>query len=279
MLFVTGTKRSGTSMWMQILIAAGFDHLGQAFPGKWGESIRNANEGGFYESLLRQGVYYATNPDPRSGRFVKPGAAKGKVVKVFIPGVIRSDYSYIEKVLSTMRHWREYNASLKALWELEDEWKASKLDDGDLGERESIGERRARAGAVPPVLEWWFENYELLRDVSVRGYPFHMLTYDRLLRDPAGEIGPVLEWLGSGDVEAAVGAVQTKLRHQNRPECDDPRVDNEMARVFDDLYAAVDQEQQIPQALVGDMNKLHERLVTEWDKERLARMDRRKKHS
>ena len=105
-----------------------------------------------------------------------------------------------------------------------------------------------------------------------------MLTYDRLLRDPGGEIGPVLDWLGGGDLDKAVGAVQKKLRHQDRPVCDDPRVDPEMTRIFDDFYAAVDEEGQIPQSLVADMNQLHERLVRDWDKERLAILERRKRH-
>ena len=49
MIFVSGTKRSGTSMWMQVLKAAGFRILGKAFPRRWGETkLRAANEGGFY---------------------------------------------------------------------------------------------------------------------------------------------------------------------------------------------------------------------------------------
>ena len=52
MILVTGTKRSGTSMWMQILIAAGFTNFGSAFPANWGESIKEANSKGFFESKL-----------------------------------------------------------------------------------------------------------------------------------------------------------------------------------------------------------------------------------
>ena len=40
MLFVTGTKRSGTSMWMQVLRAAGLPVIGTEFPRDWGEVIR-----------------------------------------------------------------------------------------------------------------------------------------------------------------------------------------------------------------------------------------------
>ena len=35
MIIVTGTKRSGTSMWMQILAAAGLPVFGEAFPRSW----------------------------------------------------------------------------------------------------------------------------------------------------------------------------------------------------------------------------------------------------
>ncbi len=44
MLVVTGCKRSGTSLWMQILIAAGFPHIGKDF---WVESVQNGVEHGY----------------------------------------------------------------------------------------------------------------------------------------------------------------------------------------------------------------------------------------
>ena len=124
MIVVTGTKRAGTSMWMQILVAAGFPHVGTPFPGNWGESIRDANPAGFYESLLRQGVFHATNPDPRTGRFVRPSQVERHVVKVFVPGLVRTDFGYIGRVLATMRPWREYVASLRRLFAIEDAWRA-----------------------------------------------------------------------------------------------------------------------------------------------------------
>jgi len=34
-IVVTGTKRSGTSMWMQVLGAAGLPVVGDAFPADW----------------------------------------------------------------------------------------------------------------------------------------------------------------------------------------------------------------------------------------------------
>ena len=54
MMIVTGTKRSGTSMWMQILIGAGYPIIGEAFPMRWEHTIKAANPEGFYESHLRR---------------------------------------------------------------------------------------------------------------------------------------------------------------------------------------------------------------------------------
>lgn len=270
MIIVTGTKRSGTSMWMQVLRAAGYTVVGEAFPGRWGESIRERNPRGFYESRFRQGIFYATNPDPRTGRFVRPDAVEDHVVKVFVPGLLRSDWAFIGPVVATMRPWREYTASLQQLYATEARWRDAT---DDLGERDSASERRVREGVLPPALEWWFENYELVRDVSVRGYAFHMTTYDRLLRDPEGEIGGALEWLGGGDVERAVAAVEPGLRTVTAPAIEDPRIDGETADVFDRLYAAVDGGDGLTADFVAELNATHRRLVDRWDAERKARLD------
>ena len=274
MFIVTGTKRSGTSMWMQILQAAGIPVFGQAFPGRWGDSIRDANPKGFYESRFRMGLYYRSNPDPRSGEFVTPADLQGQACKVFVPGLIRSDFGYIERVLATMRPWREYAASLQRLYDMEAANTPAK--DDELGERDSASEKRVRQGRLPAALEWWFENYELVRDVTARRYPFHLLTYDRLLRDPAAEIGPVLEWLGAGDLDAALGAVDPGLRNFAATPYDDPRVDDEAAAVFDAFYEAVDQGADLPQTLVSEMNRIHLRLVKSWDQERAAELEKRR---
>ena len=39
-----------------------------------------------------------------------------------------------------------------------------------------------------PALRWWLETFSLVRDVATRGYPAHVTTYDRLLRDPLREV-------------------------------------------------------------------------------------------
>ena len=72
MVIVTGTRRSGTSMWMQLLQGAGFPAIGEAFPAQWATSIGEENPHGFWESQLRGGIYYATNPHPKTGTWLSP---------------------------------------------------------------------------------------------------------------------------------------------------------------------------------------------------------------
>ena len=66
---------------------------------------------------------------------------------------------------------------------------------------------RARAGGdetapperMPPALEWWAENFSLVRDISIRRYPVHAQSYDGLLRDPERVIRETIAWVGRGD--------------------------------------------------------------------------------
>src|SRR5690606_3556008 len=116
MIIVTGTKRSGTSMWMQILKASGLQLLGDAFPGRWGETIREANPDGFYESVYRRGINFQTNPHPQTGEYLHHDQTRDVAVKGFVPGLVRSDMAFITKVLATMRPWREYHHSVARLY-------------------------------------------------------------------------------------------------------------------------------------------------------------------
>lgn len=260
MIVVTGSKRSGTSMWMQVLAAAGFPVIGSAFLGRWEESIAAANPRGYFESRLRRGVYYATNPDPDTGAFLAPGATREHVVKVFVPGLVRSDMAYLHRVLATLRDWRAYGPSLARLHALEDRW----LDGRALLPGETEAQRAERAqrartarGTLPPPIEWWTETYELVRDVATRRYAFHLCTYERLLADPEAEIGKVLRWIGKGDLAAAVAAVAPPDRAPTR---DDGGLDAETAAFFDEVYAALHRHSALDRALLERMNVQHQRI-------------------
>lgn len=261
MIIVTGTKRSGTSMWMQILIAAGLPPFGDAFPRKWGDRIREANPAGFYESLLRLGIYYKTNPHPKTGTYFFPEQVEQHVVKVFIPGLVRSDRAFIGQVVATMRPWREYEASLLRLYAMEDA---------------KLPQMRRPPRRLPPALEWWAENFQLLRDIATRRYRVHVQSYDGLLRDPSKVIAEVIDWLGHGDANAAVEAVQPELRTQEKPESDS--IEPELATVFDELYAAIDRGDAVSSAFVEMLNETNIILAPRIaEQERAIALERRRR--
>lgn len=257
MILVSGTKRSGTSMWMQILQAAGIPILGKAFPRNWEKtSLKDANPDGFYESVLRNGIYYRTNPHPRTGKYFLPEHVTGYAVKVFVPGVVRSERSYIEFLLANVREWREYEASINRLHALE------------AGDREKQREAGAELPPdpfhFPPAYEWWMENFALVRDISLRKYPAMLQTYDDVLERPEVAVARVLEKAGAGNLDDALAAVRPDRRTQSRPESDS--VEPKLARVFDDLYAAVAESKGFSGALLRTLNDTNQALLPELTK-------------
>ena len=248
MLIVTGTKRSGTSLWMQILIAAGIPHFGEAFPRDWENTLKEANKEGFYESMLRAGIYYATNPHPKTGAYFFPEQVEGHCVKVFIPGLVRTDRAFIGQVIATVREWREHEAALLRLNAMEDADRAS-----------AGGDETAPPERMPPALEWWAENFSLVRDISIRRYPVHAQSYDGLLRDPERVIRETIAWVGRGDAEKALAQPKPERRTFQRPSSSS--VPSEVAEVFDELYAAIDQQRELPQSFLLKLNETNERLT------------------
>jgi hypothetical protein len=249
MIIVTGTKRSGTSLWMQILIAAGIPHFGEAFPRDWATTLKEANKEGFYESMLRAGIYYATNPHPKTGAYFFPEQVDRHCVKVFVPGLVRSDRAYIGRVVASVREWREHEASLQRLHAMED------------AERIEQGGQDAAPVRMPPALEWWAENFALVRDIWIRRYPVHAQSYDGLLRDPERVIRETLEWLGQGDAERALTAPKPQHRNFERPASSGDIIPAEAAEVFDELYAAIDQRRELTAPFLVKLNQTNELLV------------------
>jgi hypothetical protein len=247
MIIVTGTKRSGTSMWMQIMRSAGFPIFGEAFPRNWEKTIKSANPDGFFESSLRQGIYYRTNPHPKSGAFFRPEQVKRHAVKVFIPGLVRTDLAYIGKVVASVREWREYVRSIERMHAME------------LENRPEDKRDQPPPEYMPPALEWWGENFSLLRDIVTRGYPFHLQSYDGLLADPRGVLEKTFQWLGEGDLEEALGAVKPENRTQKRPEVD--VIEPKYAAVFDDLCRSIHEGTPLGPHFVKRLNDTHLQLL------------------
>lgn len=257
MIIVAGTKRSGTSMWMQLLAAAGFPPIGDAFPRNWGSTIKDANPAGFWESELRRGIFYATNPDPKSGAYLFPEQTRRHAVKVFIPGLIRTDRAFIDKVIATVRPWRQYVRSLGRLHEMERE--------AHRAQRRNDTETLPDPVYMSPVIEWWIENFSLVSDIVTRRYPFYMVAYDSVLADPDKTVRDVFEWLGDGDVEAAIEQVEPALRTQGEDTDDETTVEDvdlepELIEVFDALYEVVRTQEPLQQSFVDRLNEANQQL-------------------
>lgn len=253
MIIVTGTKRSGTSMWMQVLQAAGLAVIGEAFPLNWQNTLRDANPAGFYESLLRKGIYWETNP--YRGHYLDPESTRLHAVKVFIPGLIRTDRAFIHRVLGTMRHWREYDASVRRLYALGA--RASQ----DLGVDASAAELQPYR--VDPILEWWAENFSLISDVVTRRYPVHLTAYEETLRDPERVVSEAVRWLGSGNASKAVAVVKAETRTQVATQLENAPLDisTSVQETFDALYEHVLERRPLQPSFLGRLNDVHAELL------------------
>jgi hypothetical protein len=250
MLIVTGTPRSGTSMWMQILVAAGFEAIGEAFPGDWRELMSSANPDGYWESQLLGGVYYRTNPHPLTGAFLFPDQTNFHAVKILVPGLVRSDLAYVDRVIGTVREWRQFAVSRVRLRELYRE--QAGLEPHELILRHEL----------PPALEWWVDNFGLLRDIATRRYAAHVCSYQSLLEDPEAAIAEVLRWLGRGDQARAVEVVRPERQtvHASVPTPEHPEVDAEEIEVFDELYDLIHRGRALSAAFLVKLNDTDARL-------------------
>jgi hypothetical protein len=168
-------------------------------------------------------------------------------VKVFVPGVVRSERAYIERLVANVREWREYEASIQRLYAIERE-KVLQIDPN-----------APEYPIFPPAYEWWMENFALARDISIRKYPARLQSYDEVLREPATVIERIMAWIGTGDVAAAVAAVKPEHRTQTRPESES--VEPKYAKVFDDFYGAIASHEGLSGPLLATLNKTNRELM------------------
>ena len=227
MIIVTGTKRSGTSMWMDILQKAGLPILGEQFPVDWENKLKDANPGGFFESRLRDGINFTSNPDPNTGFYLSPSKHHGHAIKLFIPGLVRSDLAFVDRVIATIRPWREFSTSITRLRAIEDS-------------------HRPKDEPLPvyltPELEWWSENFALIKDLACRRYPIYMVSYDNVVTNPEKTIGEIINWIGAGNVTLATSAIKKEYRTQKKVTYTSHKaITPDIANLFDELYQRVDQ--------------------------------------
>lgn len=257
MLIVTGTKRSGTSMWMSALGAAGFEPIGKAFPGSWGKTIREANSGGFFESLLRHGVHHGTNPNPETGRYIHHADTKGMAVKIFAGGFVRTHRAFIDHVVMSVRPWREYVRSLTRLYAME-----------HAAAEERLGGTLTPRVLPRPELEWWFDNFTLLEDLERRQFQSRVVTYDNALSDPSRYVGDVVRQMG-GDVDAAIDTIEPKRRTQTSTPSDESspavfELSSKATETFDELYGALSECETLPPSLWRQMRKTQQEIAPQF---------------
>jgi hypothetical protein len=132
-------------------------------------------------------------------------------------------------------------------------------------------EARAKGGKTkkapvrfPPLLEWWHENFMLIRDIVTRRYRVHVQSYGGLLADPDAVVRQTIEWLGHGDADAAVGAVKPQNRTQKAAAKENPealQIEPEYEDVFELLYRTVDERQALTAELIGKFNGVNAKLL------------------
>ena len=254
MVVVTGTKRSGTSLWMQILGAAGLSRIGNAFPHDWETRLGHLNPQGFYESRYRSGINFLNNPHPITGDYLMPRETARQAIKIFIPGLLRTELVYLDRVIATMRDWRSYCLSRARLEH------AERNENAPDPEANDDDDRRFHPGYhLPAHLEWWLENYALLRDVMVRQYPFHLTTYERVTRAPEQELPWLFEWIGTGDWVSAISVVQRPRRREDAEIEHD--LDRDQIEVFDEVYRLADEGEPFSDAFLQRMDDMHAVLL------------------
>lgn len=245
MIIVSGTKRSGTSMWMHILATAGLPIIGERYPAGSDGLLREANPDGFFESQLVSGINFQTNPHPLTGSYLAPEATRQHAVKVFIAGLVRTDVAFIDRVVATVRDWRTHTVSVRRL--------------------DALTQAPADP-AMPPALSWWCDNYALIRDIAVRGYPVHVVSYDALLRDPVEQVAEVLDWLdleGLASAATAAAVISPPSRTADDRPADAqlaPRLAPAHLAVFDELYAVIDAGQPLTHRFIEMLNATDEAL-------------------
>lgn len=260
---VSGTRCSGASLWMQVLEAAGVRVLGKSPPRQPGVngSVRPSPDSAApetepapdpedaYDSFLRTGIYYRTNPHPVTGRYFVPDDVRGCAVKVATLGVVRTEGGYIEKLVANVLDWREYEATLSRLEARQDEARARE---------DPTAVPRFR---FPPAYQWWMENFALIRDIGLRRYPARLQTCTQIRENPVERIDQTLRWLG---LSTAFDPKWVDV-HEHLPEPEEAPysdvIEPDIEQVFDDLYAAIDAGTPLSSTLLAKLYETNAELM------------------
>jgi hypothetical protein len=232
-------------MWMQIMAAAGCTVVGEAFPMDWEERIKATNPRGFFETTLRLGINFTTNPDPHTGACIRPESSGDWVTKVMTVGVRRTERVYLDRVLVSVRRWSDYVASIQRMFVM------------DKGPEADTPMPSAERHAL-----WWFlEHQATIMDAEQRGYPLRLVSYEQTLAQPAQIVPEVLDWLGAGgDPQSAVAAVDPGLRTQHASAKLALDLPARWTDAFDELGARVQTREVMVQGWLEHMSEIRDEI-------------------
>jgi hypothetical protein len=239
MVVVSGTGRSGTSMWMQILKTAGLEIIGEKFPKNWESTLSKANPQGFYESSLLQGINFMTNPDPNTGEKIDPVIHRNFAVKVFSFGLRSTDRSYLGRTLFSLRDWRGFSESLERM--------------SNLSPNSGIPNQLELDSTIFHPAWWFCEVYDTLLDSAQRNYNILWTTFESAINSPSKAIERVC---GRLQIEVDLGtcaAVINKRLVNSVPNSENLDLPNNWIKAFDDLYNCIHQSCPINAALYNEL--------------------------
>ena len=115
-------------------------------------------------------------------------------------------------------------------------------------------------GTLHPTLEWWRENYDMIRNFATRRFAFNLVSYQKLLSAPAEIIPPVIKWCGGGDVEKAIAVVKPKLNTQKETIVEDSPLTPEQETVFDELHDYFYRQDPLQASFIQKLNEMDQEL-------------------
>src|SRR5690606_13020834 len=129
---------------------------------------------------------------------------------------------YLSRVVASVRPFRQFVASLNRLHAVEEK------------AREEQGKPPRVRTYIDPALEWWVENFLLLRDITTRRYPVRLVSYESMIEDPEALCDAVFGFIGTGDAAAAAAAVHPEDRTQEAEST--AEITHPEQEIFDDYH-------------------------------------------
>ena len=200
MIIVTGTKRSGTSMWMQILKAAGYAIVGEPFRGTGPTRFARAIAG-FLRITAAPRDLLRDQSRSAHGRVSVPAGDPERRRESVRARPAAHGSRFVHKVIATVRPWREYKNSVERLYRMEHQNREALRSGARAGSTQSgrashdcarprLVERKLRPACEMPLL---------------RRYPLHLVSYAAgACRTPPSASTPRSRFLGAGECRAAL---------------------------------------------------------------------------